>query len=70
MRERVRKLIGTVLLLVFIPLYALAAVTFAVALLPEAGTLIRLAYFIVTGLLWVIPAAIIIRWMQKPLSSD
>jgi hypothetical protein len=67
MRERVRKLIGTILLLVFIPAYALAVVTFAVALLPEAGTLTRLAYFIATGLFWVLPAAVIIRWMQKPL---
>ncbi len=67
MRERIRKLVGTVLLLVFIPLYALAVVTFAVALLPEAGTWARLAYFTVTGLFWVLPAGIIIRWMQKPL---
>jgi hypothetical protein len=66
MSVKVRKLIGAMLLLVFIPVYALVTVTIAVARLPETSVLTHTLYFAVAGLLWVIPAGLIIRWMQKP----
>ncbi|MHA1133725.1 MAG: DUF2842 domain-containing protein [Alphaproteobacteria bacterium] len=28
--------------------------------------LLQAAYFLVAGLLWVIPAGLLIRWMQRP----
>jgi hypothetical protein len=31
----------------------------------EAHGLAQLAYFVVAGLLWVIPAGLLIRWMQR-----
>jgi hypothetical protein len=63
---RTRKLIGAVLLLVFIPAYAQLAVTVAVARLPGASIITHTLFFAIAGLLWVIPAGLIIRWMQKP----
>ena len=66
MRQRVRKLLGTIVLVVFIAFYALAAMTVASAKLPGTSGWVHLAFFLVAGLIWVIPAAGLISWMQKP----
>ena len=66
MTVRTRKLIGATLLLVFIPAYAVVVMTVAVARLPETSVLTHTLFFLVAGLLWVIPAGLIIRWMQRP----
>lgn len=66
MTPRTRKLIGTVLLLVFIAVYALLAMAAAIILqVNDAGKWAELAYYVVAGLAWVIPAGVIIKWMQK-----
>jgi hypothetical protein len=66
MRLRMRKLVGATLLLVFIPAYAVVVMTVAVARLPETSVLTHTLFFLVAGLLWVVPAGLIIRWMQRP----
>lgn len=66
MSSRVRKLIGTVALLVFLVLYVWAAGAIGSGRIVEAHSLAQLAYFLVAGLLWVIPAGLLIRWMQRP----
>lgn len=66
---RLKKLIGTVLLVVLVVVYALVATIVAVAQLAESGPLTHLAFFLVGGLLWVVPAMGIIKWMtleRKP----
>ena len=62
----VRKLIGAVLLLVFVTFYALVAMTVAAARLPGTSVWVQTAYFAIAGLIWVIPAGLIIKWMQRP----
>ena len=66
MPVRLRKLIGTVLLVLLVAVYALVATTIAVHRLAEAGPLVHLVYFLATGLLWVLPAMVLIRWMAGP----
>ncbi|MGH6926425.1 MAG: DUF2842 domain-containing protein [Propylenella sp.] len=66
MSPRLRKLVGTVALVVFILIYALTAMTVAAAKLPGTSGWTQLAYYAVAGLLWVIPAAALISWMAKP----
>ena len=66
MRLRTRKLLGTIALLVFVIIYAFAAMMVAIALQVNASKLIEVAYYVVAGLVWVIPAGGIIWWMQKP----
>jgi hypothetical protein len=70
MRQRLRKLVGTIILVAFVSLYALTAMTVAAAKLPGASGWVQLIYFAVAGLLWVLPAAPLIRWMQKPDRPD
>ncbi len=66
MPQRLKKLIGTILLVVFVCVYALTAMTVAAAKLPGTSGLTQLIYFVVAGTIWVIPAAALIAWMQKP----
>lgn len=66
MPQRARKLIGTVLLVTFIIIYSLTAMTIAAAKLPGTSGLVQLIYYAVAGLLWAAPAAVLIWWMQKP----
>ncbi len=66
MTIRTRKLIGTVVLILFLILYAFVAMLIAIALQVNASKFVELVYYVVAGLLWVIPAAILVRWMQKP----
>ena len=66
MPQRMRKLVGTIILVVFVVLYALAAMTVAAAKLPGTSGWVQLLYFAAAGLLWVLPAAPLVRWMQKP----
>jgi peptidoglycan/LPS O-acetylase OafA/YrhL len=66
MPQRLRKLVGTVVLIAFVVLYALTAMTIAAAKLPDAPGWVRFAYFATAGLAWVIPAGALIFWMQKP----
>lgn len=63
MPVRVRKLIGTILLIALVLIYAWVATMVAVAQLSESGPLVHLAYFLFTGLLWILPAMGIIKWM-------
>ena len=53
MPVRVRKLIGTVLIIILVIVYALAATTFASRLLGTSPWWVHLAYFFFTGLLWI-----------------
>lgn len=66
MPQRLRKLVGTVMLTLFISLYALTAMTIGAAKLPGTSWVVQLLYFAVAGLIWVVPAALLIKWMQRP----
>jgi hypothetical protein len=66
MRLRQRKLVGTVALIALVSFWALFAMSLVygrVGALPVYGqTLVYLAL----GLVWVLPAGLLIRWMQRP----
>lgn len=67
---RLRKLIGMIAIVVLVILYALLATTFASALLGESAWYVHLLYFFLTGLLWILPAMGIIKWMERPVKQD
>jgi hypothetical protein len=70
MPVRLKKLIGTVLLVLLVAIYALVATIVAVAQLSESGPLVHLAYFFFTGFLWILPAMVIIKWMAGPKANS
>ncbi|CAG0978614.1 MAG: DUF2842 domain-containing protein [Rhizobiaceae bacterium] len=66
---RLKKLIGTVLLVLLVIIYALAATAFAVAQLAESSAVVHLLFFLFSGLLWILPAMLIIKWMAGPKAT-
>jgi hypothetical protein len=70
MPVRLKKFIGMLLLLTLVIVYAILAVAFASAQLAESHWLVHLAYFAISGILWVAPAMVIIKWMAGPLPGQ
>lgn len=66
MPVRLKRLIGAVMLLIFVPTYALFAMALAAAVLPGTGGWTQLGYYMVAGLAWVLPAGVIVTWMFRP----
>lgn len=66
MPARSRKLIGTILLLVFLALYAWVAGVVGAGRITLAPAWAQFVYFVTAGLVWVLPAGLLIRWMQRP----
>lgn len=63
---RVRKLLGLVGLLLLLFVYALIVMTIAVSgRVPQDGAA-EFFFYLITGLAWTPPAAVIIWWMQRP----
>ncbi len=69
MAPTAKKIFGSLLILVLMGLYAILATTFAAANLAQSGAWVHLGYFLFTGLLWILPAMVIIKWMLKPASN-
>ncbi|MGO4565023.1 DUF2842 domain-containing protein [Rhizobium sp. 2YAF20] len=63
---RLRKFIGTILLIVLVLAYAFIATTVAVNALGTSPWWIHLTYFFLSGLLWILPAMLLIKWMAGP----
>jgi hypothetical protein len=66
MTLRTRKLVGAIALLVFLVIYALAAMMAAIVLQVSASKIVELVYYPVAGLLWLPPAMWLVKWMQRP----
>lgn len=67
MPVRLRKFIGTILIVVLVLTYALFATTIATLTLGASPWWVHFLYFLLTGLLWVLPAMLIIKWMAGPV---
>ena len=61
---RLRKLIGTVIMVVLVTVYAVFATAFASLYLGQSSGWVHLAFFAISGLFWVVPAMLLIRWME------
>ncbi len=66
MRQRLRKLIGTAVLLAFVVFWALFAMSLAQGHVTTLSAAMQAAIFIVLGLVWILPAGLLIRWMSRP----
>lgn len=71
MRRRTRKLIGAVVMLAFVGLYAAVAMVVAQTdHIRHAPALPQALFFLVVGLAWVLPLMPLIRWMERPDTAD
>jgi hypothetical protein len=65
MSLRTRKLIGTSLLIAFVIFWAFFSMSIAQARLATMSGLAGGALVVFLGLVWIVPAGLIIRWMAK-----
>lgn len=65
MTPRFKKLISTVIMVVFVAFYALLVAALAPRILSGASKLVEMAFYIVAGLAWTLPLFPLIRWMER-----
>ncbi len=63
MPQRLRSFIGTILIIILVITYALLATTIATLTLATQPWWVHLLYFMFSGVLWILPAMLIIKWM-------
>jgi hypothetical protein len=67
MPARFKRLIGTLIILVFVLFYALTASLAGDVIVRHQPLWLQLIYFAIAGLLWIFPVGALIRWMYaKP----
>ena len=66
MHIRTRKLIGTVVLLVYVTVWSLVAMALAQSVLTDINGFVAAIFYVVAGLGWVPPAMLLTRWMLRP----
>lgn len=65
MSPHIKKLIGAVLIVIWIPVYALIAMAVAVHVLPHAGAVSQFVYYALAGTLWIVPIGLLLPWMHR-----
>jgi hypothetical protein len=65
MTPRTKKLIGTVMILVWIVIYSLVAMGIGVRVLPHANGFLVFLYYLLAGTLWIIPVGLLFPWMYR-----
>jgi len=66
MTIRVRKLFGTIALLVLVVVWSLLGMTVAQTPWLAKSGLLQAIFYVVAGLGWVLPAMPIVSWMSRP----
>jgi len=65
MSPSIKKLIGTIVILIWLPIYALFAMGIARHVLPHASGLEAFLYYALAGTLWTIPVGLMFPWMYR-----
>ena len=68
MPVRLKKLVGTIAILIYLVIYLFAAAAIADGL--PSIWLIQLVYFAIAGVVWVFPLKYLLAWMTKSPSSE
>ena len=63
---RLRKLIGTLALLVLVVVWALLAMALAQSPTIRDNSVLSVAYYVIVGIGWVVPAMPLVSWMARP----
>jgi Protein of unknown function (DUF2842) len=63
---RLRKLLGTFALLALVVVWALLAMALAQAPAIHDSPVLSVAYYVIAGIGWVLPAMPIVSWMGRP----
>ena len=67
MRQRARKFVGAVVIILYVIVYALVAMALAQArVVQEANGLVQGLVYVVLGMIWILPLMPLIAWMERP----
>ena len=70
MPVRIKKLVGLILMLIWIFFYVLFAMRLAAAVLPDSHWVVQLGFYAFAGIAWIIPAGFLIEWMSSGGDPD
>lgn len=65
MSPHLKKLIGAVAIIVWIPIYALIAMGIGVRVLAHTNSLGEVIYYALAGTLWIVPIGLMLPWMYR-----
>jgi len=65
MSPHIKKLIGAIVIVIWVPIYALVAGALGVHVLPRATWYEELLYYAVAGTLWIVPIGLMLPWMNR-----
>jgi hypothetical protein len=63
MTPHTKKLIGAILMLIWLVLYALFVTGLAIRILPHAAWYVGLIFYAAAGVLWILPIGLALPWM-------
>jgi Protein of unknown function (DUF2842) len=69
MALRTRKLLGAILLLLLVAVWALLAMAVAQFVFSSTNSIAAWIYYVVAGMGWVLPAMPLVRWMSGPRNA-
>ena len=67
---RLRKFLGTVALLLLVIVWALIAMALAQSPAIHGSTALSIAYYVIAGIGWVLPAMPIVAWMSPRRNAE
>lgn len=65
MSPSIKKLIGTIVTLIWIPIYSLVAMGIGFHVLPRANWFVTFLFYAVAGTLWIVPIGLMLPWMNR-----
>ena len=65
MSPHIKKLIGTLALILWILLYALIVMRVAIFVLPGGHWLVTLLFYAIAGTVWIVPVGLTLPWMHR-----
>ena len=70
LNNRIKKLIGTIIIPIWLILFIGIIATLAEVILPNLNGFYVFLFYLIGGLIWIIPVLPIISWMQKEINQN
>ena len=70
LNNRIKKLIGTIIIPIWLILFIGIIATLAEIILPNLNGFYVFLFYFIGGLIWIIPVLPIIVWMQKEINQN
>lgn len=69
MTSPVRRFVGSLILVVWVVVWVFFATAVGDVVVASKSGWVQFGYFVVAGLAWVGPAALLVRWMYRPVGK-